>query len=461
MNDETYDLVVLGGGAGGVPAAIRGAGLGGRVALIEAGDLGGLCMNRGCVPFCYLGEASGILGDIDRGKGMGLNLSGTGADYASMGKQRNALIDRMRLGVKGLLKRKGVRVIQGRGRLTGRGKVEVNGETVAYRNLILATGATWIMPEFPGADLEGVMTSDGLLGEEALPARALLFGESRWLVEIGQFLRRFGSEVALAATDKNLLSGEDKAVRSRLIRVLKDQGIQIFTGAEVVKLSRKDEGLHASLRVKDKEESVTVDRFIVLNRRAALKGLGLDMVGLDGEGEFLRTNDRMETGVPGVYAIGDLTAPEQGHYSHTASVEGMIAAENAMGLDRRLNSRIIPRVLFTQPQAASVGLTRKEAKDAGYDVVVGSAPLSMNTLGMILSHSEGLVEIVSERRYGEILGVHMLGRQAGEMIGQGVLAMQLEATLEDLAGTAFPHPTLSEFLAEAAREALGRTIYIP
>lgn len=453
MNDETYDVLVLGGGAGGVPAAIRAAGLGGRVAVIESGDLGGLCMNRGCVPFCHMLEASGVLSHTDHGGEPGL--------YACMRKERNEIIDRMRMGVKGLLKKKKVRILEGRGRLTGKGKVEVNGETVRCRNLILATGATWTRPDFPCADLEEGMTSDDLLEEEDIPARILLFGESRWLIEIGQLLRRFGSEVVLATKGNILLSGEQKAVRSRLTRVLKDEGIRIYTGATLINLAREDEALHALLRVKDKEESMTVDRLLVLNRRAALKGLGLHTVGLHEQDEFLRTNDRMETGVPGIYAIGDLTAPEQGHYSHTASAQGIIAAENAMGLDVRLNPRIIPRVLFTRPQVACVGLTGKEAKEAGYDVVIGSAPLSMNTLGMILSQSEGIVEIVSERRYGEILGVHIIGRRAGEMIGQGVLAMQLEATLEDLAGSTFPHPTLSEFLAEAAREALGRTIYIP
>lgn len=461
MNDETYDVVVLGGGAGGAPAAIRAAGLGGRTAVIEAGDLGGLCMNRGCVPFCHMMEASGILGDLDHGREMGLNVSWTPPEYAPIRKQRIALTDQMRMGVRGLLTKKGVRVIEGKGRLAGKGKVEVNGETVRYRNLILAMGGTWTRPEFPGADLKGVMTSDGLLEEEDLPARVLLSGESRWLVEIGQFLRRFGSEVTLATKEKNLLSDEDKALRSRLIRVLKDQGIQILSGAGLEKVTGNREGLHASLRVKDNRESMTVDRVIVLHRKAALRDQGLDTVGLDENTEYLGTNERMETSVPGIYAIGDLTAPEQGHFSHTASAEGMIAAENAMGLKRRLNPRIIPRVLFTQPQLASVGLTGKEAKEAGYEVVVGSAPLSMNTLGMILSRSEGIVQIVSERKYGEILGVHILGERAGEMIGQGILAMQLEATLEDLAGSAFPHPTQSEFLAEAAREALGRTVYIP
>jgi dihydrolipoamide dehydrogenase len=461
MESETYDVLVLGGGAGGVPAAIRAANLGGRVAIIEARDLGGLCMNRGCVPFCNMMAASDILGDRVLGKEMGLDFSGISHEYGSIQKRQKELINLMKIGVKGLLKKNRVRIIEGKGRLIGKGKVEVHGETVMYKNLILATGGVWVRPEFPGAELEGVITTDGLLEIQDPPRRVLLFGESRWLIEVGQFLQRFGSKVTLATESHSLLPEESKTIRSRLTKVLRDQGIQVFTRAHVLKLTKDKDGLHALLDVKDKQESIIVDGLVFLKRKSALEGLGLNTVGFNEDSEYLSINERMETKAPGIFAIGDLTAPEQKHFSHSASTGGIIAAENAMGLNRRFNPQTVPRVLFTQPQVACVGMTGKEAKDAGYDVVLGSAPLSMNTLGMILSQAEGIIEVVSEKKYGEILGIHIIGKQAGEMIGQGVLAIQLEATLEDLSRSPFPHPTLSEFLAEAAREALGQTIYIP
>jgi dihydrolipoamide dehydrogenase len=169
----------------------------------------------------------------------------------------------------------------------------------------------------------------------------------------------------------------------------------------------------------------------------------------------------METGVKGLYAIGDLTGPEKKHYSHLASSAGLVAAENAMGMSRAVREGTAARIAFTSPQVACVGLTGKEAKSMGYEVVVGAAPLSMNTLGMITVQTDGLVEIVAEKRYGEILGIHIIADSACEMIGQGVLAIQQEMTLEELAQTTFPHPTLSESIAEAARDALGQAIYLP
>jgi dihydrolipoamide dehydrogenase len=184
-------------------------------------------------------------------------------------------------------------------------------------------------------------------------------------------------------------------------------------------------------------------------------------VGLDEKSYFIKVNERMETRVAGIYAIGDLAADETRHYSHLSSTGGIVAAENAMGMESFFDHRTIARVVFTQPQVACVGLTAKEAKEAGYDVATGAAPLSMNPFGMIISQNEGIVEVVAEKKYGEILGINFIGQGACEMAGQAVLAIQMEATLEEIAKATFPHPTLSESLAEAARECLGRPIYLP
>ena len=461
MTENTYDVIVLGGGAGGVPAAVRAAQLGARVAVIENNLLGGLCMNRGCVPFGHMMVASSILGSLSLGKDMGLDFSGVSRDYTALLKRQNELIAFMRQGVESTLKKNKVEIIKGKGRLSGKGKLVVNDKTMSYKNIILATGAKWLTPDFPGADLNEVINSDELLTSDKLPKRALLFGSTPWLIEIAQFLHRFGSQVTLTTTENSILSNENKPIRSRLTKALKEQGINILTKTKISAIKKKRDGLHCVLKVKDKDETIAVDHVISLRRGASITGLGLDTVGFDEKGDFIKVNQRMESGVADIYAIGDIAADETRHYSHLSSTGGIVAAENAMGMESFFDHRTIARVLFTQPQVACVGLTSKEAKDAGYDVATGAAPLSMNPFGMVLSQTEGIVEIVAEKKYGEVLGIHIIGEGACEMAGQAVLAIQMEATLEELARAVFPHPTLSESLPEAARECLGRAIYLP
>jgi len=461
MSETSYDVIVIGAGAGGVPAAIRAAQLGGRVAIIEREHLGGFCMNRGCIPFGQMMVASSILGKILLGKEMGLDFTDISTNYSALITRQNELISFMRQGVKGMLAKNGVTLIEGVGRIVGKGRVEVNGSIFPCENIILATGSEWVRPDFPGADLEEATNSDYLLSAEELPKRVLLFGESPWLVEIAQFLQRFGSHAILLTKDKSILSSESKTVSSRLRKVLKREGVVIKTEGEIVSGTKKKDGLHIELSSKDGREILVVDRIITIERRAFLKGLGLEKILPGDTGPYLSVNNKMETGVEGLYAIGDLTGPQLRHYSHLSSEQGIVAAENAMGRDVAINPRTVTRVLFTQPQIACVGLTPKEAKKAGYDVVVGSAPYSMNPFGMIISENEGIVELVAEKKYGELLGVHFFGESACEMVGQAILAIKMEMTLEELAKISFPHPTLSESLVEAARDALGEAIYLP
>ncbi|MBN2032502.1 MAG: FAD-dependent oxidoreductase [Deltaproteobacteria bacterium] len=461
MPERSRDVVVLGGGAGGVPAAIRAAQLGGRVVLVEGGELGGLCMNRGCVPYGHMMAAAGILGSLGLGKEMGIHFGRITTDYGTLIARQESLIAFMREGVRSTLKKRDVRIIQGRGRITGKGRVEVNGEVLHFERLILATGAGWLKPSFPGAELDGVINSSELLKMDKPPGRALLYGRSPWLLEIAQFLHRFGSEVTMATPDKTILPEESKIIRMRLARFLKEQGITVLSGVEIAGLNKDKEGLRVLFSGRGRGEELVFDRVISIRRKAWLSNLGLDILGLDDKAEYVEVNERMETSVPGIYAIGDLTSPETMHYSHLSSAGGMAAAENAMGGNSSFHRRSRCRILFTRPQVACVGLTGKEATRAGYDIITGAAPLSMNPFGMLISQTEGIVEVVAEKKYGEVLGVHFIGEGAAEMAGQGVIAIQMEATLEELARAAFPHPTLSESLAEAARDALGTPIYLP
>jgi dihydrolipoamide dehydrogenase len=231
--------------------------------------------------------------------------------------------------------------------------------------------------------------------------------------------------------EQRALKGE-QGIATRLRKVLIDEGIEIETQATIKKVTKQEDGLTVELSAKEGLKEVVVDRIVTLERAAALKGIGLKTIGLDEESSFLAVNEKTETTVEGIYAIGDLTAPPEQHYSHRAAEMGIVAAENAMGKGTSLNPRTLSRVLFTHPEVASVGLTPKEARGNGYEVIVGAAPLSMNPLGMIRAEDEGIVEVVADKSYGEILGVHLIGTAVSEMIGEALMAIQTEATVETL-----------------------------
>jgi dihydrolipoamide dehydrogenase len=461
MSERSYDVLVLGGGAGGLAAAVRAAQLGGSVAVIEEGFLGGLCMNRGCIPFVNMSVAATILGNLSLGKKLGIECSGATLNYAELLKRQDELIRFMRQGVQGMLAKNQIQLISGHGRLKSRNEVEAGGVTYAGRKIILATGARWIKPDLPGINGSAISNSDVLLTAKKLPGSCLLLGDDSMTVEIGQFLHRFGSRISIVTHRNSLMNSENKAIRTRLSKILKAEGISIYTRADVLALTKQKDGIHCLLGIKNREKELVVDRVISLQRSACVEDLGLVVERLTGKEGIIETNERMATGVPGIYAVGDVRAPESRRYSHLAAAGGIVAAENALGLDSRTDPRTSTRVAFTQPQVACVGLTNKEAKRAGYDVMVGAAPLAMNPFGMIIGETHGIVEIVAEKKYGEILGIHFLGQGVCEMAGQAVLAIQLEATVEELAAAVFPHPTLSESLAEAARDCLQRAIYLP
>jgi len=459
---DPYDVIVIGGGAGGAAAAIRAAQLGGKVAVVEENFLGGLCMNRGCVPYGHMLTAAHILGSLTLGKDMGIECSGPKLNFAVLMRRQNELVTFMRQGVQGLLNKHKIDVIKGMGKLAGSGKVEVGGKTLSAGKIILATGSQWLKPGIPGSDCPGVVNSDHLLAADALPQRCIVLGHGPHTIEIAQMLHYFGCKISIITKEETLLPQENKTIRTRLTKALQAQGVHIQTKTEITALHQTKQGLTVSARKSgDKEPALSVELLISLRRGAALQNLGLQTVGLDPNALFLKVNERMETGAEGLYAIGDLTSPEERHYSHLASCGGIVAAENAMGGEATLNPRTAVRVAYTSPQVACVGLTSKQAKEQGFAVIEGAAPLSMNPKGMILGQAQGLVEIVADRKYGEILGVHLIGERVDEMVGAGVLAIQMEATLEELARVPFPHPTLSESLADAARDALGRAIYLP
>ena len=453
---DNFDLIVIGGGPGGVAAAIRGVQLGAKVALVEGTHWGGFCLNRACVPTKLFSATVDRTKAIQTAVKMGFSKAEAAVDPAAVFKMKDELVGYFSMGTEGLVKAKGVTPIKGKGRLAGPGRVAV-GETVyPAKAVIVAVGAQWVRPSFPGADLEGVVNSSEFLEEGKIPARSLILGAGSWAMELAQFLGVCGSQVVVAARERGLLPGFDQEIGQRLRGALKNDPLTILNSCQVVSIAAGKDGLSAVLSVKGKEETRQFDRVIYFDRQPALSGLGLDTVGL----EDLGVDEHLATKAPGLWAVGDAVG-KQPFLSHCSSAMGIVAAENALGAKRIFNPDIVPRVAYTNPQAASVGLSEDQAEEAGYEVLAGTAAIAASPMAMIQGVSSGVVKVVGEKKYGELLGVHIAAPFATEIIGAAALAIQMEATLEDLARAALPHPTIAESLSDAAREALGWAIYIP
>jgi len=455
MSDK-FDLIVIGGGPGGVAAAVRGVQLGAKTALVESTHWGGFCLNRACVPTKLFAATLDRTKTIQTAAKMGFSKAEAVVDPAALFKMKDELVGYFSMGTEGLVKVKGVTPLKGKGRLTGPGRVAVGDKVHEAKAVIVAVGAQWVRPSFPGAELEGVVNSSQFLEEGCIPRRSLILGVSPWAIEMAQFLGACGSQVVVAARERGILPEFDAEIGQRLRAALKKDPLTILSACQVVSVARGKDGLSAVLSVKGKEESQGFDRVITFDRRPEFSELGLDTVGL----KDLDVDEHLSTKAPGIWALGDAVGKEP-FLSHRATAMGFIAAENALGAKRSFNPNVVPRIAFTNPQAASVGLTEEQAEEAGYEVLTGTVAIGSTPMAMIQGVSSGVVKVVGEKKYGELLGVHILAPFATEIIGTGALAIQLEATLDELARTAMPHPTISESLAEAAREALGWAIYIP
>ncbi|MEW5722465.1 MAG: dihydrolipoyl dehydrogenase [Thermodesulfobacteriota bacterium] len=455
------DVIVIGGGAGGVAAAIRAGQLGAEVAVVEPGDLGGLCLNRGCIPTKFFLQAAGLYHDLGGSIQYGITVEGVHIDLAKLTARKNELVEYLRQGVSFLLKSKKVEVIRGSAVFQDPRAIIVNNEAYTARNFIIATGSRLAPPEIPGGDLEGVINSDQALALTAVPESVTVWGGSYLEVEFAVYFALLGSRVTLITPDATLLGPEDREICNLLTASLKEKGVTVIRKAEVKRVEKAGQGLVTTYSGSAGEAQVTGRLVLALRQVPNLEGLGLDKAGVTWDEEGVKVDDFQRTAAGHIYAIGDITGGPR--LSHRASAQGIAAAQNIHGLETKVHSRRIPRAVFTRPEIGAVGLTEREAKQAGLDYRVGLAPYSLNARAMIQMEAEGFVKIISEPRYGEILGVHIIGPQAAELIGQAVAAMNAEATVEDLVRSISPHPSLSEALPEAAREALGRggALYMP
>jgi dihydrolipoamide dehydrogenase len=464
--DKIVDVAILGSGPGGYVAAIRAGQLGLSAVLIEKDAVfGGTCLHVGCIPskaFLYTAE---LLDKIRHAREHGVVVEGLRLDWSLMLKRKEKVVKKLAAGVALLLRKNGVETVQGFGKLAGPGRVDVQSpdgvRSVAAKNVIVATGSE--PRSIPGLtiDREHILTNTEMLSLAARPERLAVIGAGAVGVEFASMFQSFGTKVTVFEMLPRVLPLEDEEISDALLKSLRKRGIEVVTGARVESSSAGAEGISIRFRPEGGEPSVRiVDKVLVaIGRRPRTSGIGLETVGIELDRETIPVDGFMETKARGVYAIGDVVASQQ--LAHVASAEGLLAVERIAGKPvQALDYRHMPSATYSSPEVASVGLTEAKARELGYDVRVGKFPFAASSKASILGENEGLVKVVSETKYGELLGVHIVGPHATDLIAEAVVALEHEATAESLMHAVHAHPTLSEAVMEAAHGASELPIHV-
>jgi dihydrolipoamide dehydrogenase len=466
MEDRSYDVVIIGGGPGGYPAAIRAAQLGKKVVLVEREQLGGVCLNWGCIPTKALLRSAEIHHTLQRLGEFGLSADNLRFDLGKLVERSRRVAKRLSAGVKHLLKKNGVEVIAGHGRLDGPGRVAVEAEgerrELAAAHVILATGARAAALPDLAPDGDFVWSYKEALVPEALPQSLLVVGAGAIGIEFASFYREFGAEVTVVEMLPQILPSEDAEIAAIARKQLERRGIGIRTGASLATLDRRGAAGTATLDLGGGEtESISVDRVILaVGIVGNVEKLGLEGTRIQLEDSHIAVNEWCETGEARVYAIGDVAGPPW--LAHKATHEGVLCAERIAGVEglRPLDPNLIPVCTYCRPQIASVGLSETRALEQGHELRVGRFPFAGNGKAIALGEPEGMVKTVFDAETGELLGAHMVGAEVTELIHGFVVAKTLETTEAELMHTVFAHPTLSEMLHESVLEAYGRPIHV-
>lgn len=453
-----YDVIVIGGGPGGYAAGIRASQLGGKVALVEAAEIGGTCVNRGCIPTKVWLRAANLLRWIHRADEFGIKTSAEEIDLQSLVTRRNGISSDTRMGMEGILKNNGLEIIRGLAVLKSPREVDVDGTMFEAKKMILATGSCLDIPEIPGLE-EAALTTDQVLEMTKVPSSVLIYGSGPIELEMATLLKAFACKVYLVPGPDGLLPREDRTPRQWVTKGLKQQGVELLRRFTLESV-QKSKGQYRANLSGPEDRTLNVERVLVSSRKPNIANMGMEKIGVRlNENGGIRVNKMLETSVEGIFAIGDATGGWM--LAHASSSMGVTAAENAMGKKSNFAFHLIPRGIWTVPEVGAVGITEKEAKKKGIDLKIGDFPYSIDGLAMARNEMEGSVKIISDARYGEILGVHIVGACATELIGEAVLAMQLEATVQELAMSIRVHPTFSESIVDSARDALNWALYLP
>lgn len=454
-------IIVIGAGPGGYVAAIRAAQLGATVTIVEKGNFGGTCLNVGCIPTKVLLHAAELYAAISHeGPSIGIFADNVRFDWSVIMKRKATVVRRLVTGVGGLLRSNAITHVPGEAKLVAPNAVEIAGQRLEADAIIIASGSVPAVPPIPGLDLPGVITSDGALSLEALPESIAIAGGGVIGVEFASVFATFGVKVTVVEMLPRILPNIDAEAADILKKALVKKGVVFHTASKLQSVTQNGQGLRLQVETPKGPETIDVAKLLVATgRRPNTANLGLDALGVAMDRARIVTDQRMQTNVPGVYAIGDCTSKIM--LAHVAEHEGQIAAENIMGHDAVMDYKAVPSAIYTTPAVASVGLSEEDAVKAGYSVRVGRFPLVANGKSLIAGDTDGMVKIIADSRHDEILGMHIVGGPATDMIAEGGLALRLESTLDEIITTIHAHPTVSEAVAEAAMAALGRTIHMP
>lgn len=465
MSDNSFDVVVVGGGPGGYVAAIRASQLKMKVALVEEQHLGGICLNWGCIPTKALLRSSEIHHLAHNAGAFGIKVKGIEVDLKTIVERSRSVAKQLSSGIGHLMKKNKVTVFDGRGKLAGKGKVEVDAsgkkETLSAKHIILATGAR--ARSLPGLEPDGklVWTYKEAMVPDEMPKSLLVVGSGAIGIEFASFYRTLGVDVTVVEIMDRILPVEDEEVSTHARKAFEKQGMKIITGAKVAKLDKSKTNVKATVEKPDgKKEEITVDRVIMaVGIVGNTENIGLEGTKVRVDRGHIVTDEYSFTGEPGVYAIGDVTGPPW--LAHKASHEGIICVEKIAGKPglHPLKKENIPGCTYCHPQVASVGLTEKAAKEQGYKVKVGKFPFIGNGKAIALGEPEGFVKTIFDNETGELLGAHMIGAEVTEMIQGYVVGKTAELTEAEFMHTVFPHPTLSEMMHESVLDAYGKVVH--
>ena len=469
MPDTIYDVAIIGSGPAGYTAAIRAGQYGLKTALIEKdGFLGGTCLHVGCIPTKALLFNAELWDHLKEAKEFGIEgVDARKLNWAAIQDRKNKIVTKHTKGLDFLMKKNKVETIKGYGKLTGAAQngihtVEVSTDgkvsDLKTKNVILATGSEARM--IPGIEVsDRVLTNIEILSLKEIPKSLVIVGAGAVGVEFASIYRSFDCEVTIVEMLPRLVPVEDEEVSKELARVYRKRGINFHTSAKVDKVEKTKTGLAVSITVDGKQQKIEAEKILIaIGRKPRTENIGLERTKIKPEREFIKVDSWQQTGEPGVYAIGDIVLGTP-QLAHVGAMEGLVAVAKIAGKPAKpINRERIPGATYCHPEIGSVGLTETQAREAGYNVKIGKFPFTANSRASIVGQHEGFIKIVSDSDYGEILGVHIIGPQATELIAEAVAAMELEATVEDLVWTIHAHPTLAEAMLDASNSVYGMAI---